>query len=250
MKFSPANNKIVSLYTVPDLRKYFKRNRKIYSFDMLSGHSCPFAQKCLSKVVETDGKRKLVDGPEADHRCFSASTEIAFPVVHDSRSGNFQGLRTKNKSEMSELINSNIPENLGVCRLHVGGDFFNQEYFDAWIDVANKNSDRLFYAYTKSLPYWVKRLDSIPKNLILTASYGGRCDHMIPEHNLRNAIVVFHPSETKLPIDHSDEWAANPKRKHRNFALLLHGIQKAGSTASEAIKRLKSEGVKFSYGRS
>ena len=76
-----------------------------------------------------------------------------------------------------------------------------------------RNPDKLFYAYTKSLRYWVKYrewTDQI-ENFILTASRGGRDDHLIDEHNLRESVVVFSEDEAherNLEIDHNDSHAA------------------------------------------
>ena len=152
-----------------------------------------------------------------------------------------------NEKQTVDLIIASMPKNLGICRIHVAGDFFSQVYFDAWRIVAKMNPDRLFYAYTKSLPYWLARRDDIPTNLVLTASYGGRKDNLIKSEKLRSAKVVFHPSETILEIDHNDSCAADPSTRNQDFALLIHGIQPAKTAASEAIKVLKKEKVQFSY---
>jgi hypothetical protein len=251
LKFSIANSKIKALQQVKELQKYLV-GRKVYSLDLLSGWSCPFAKDCLAKVHVIDGKKKLIDGKETKFRCFSASQEVVFPGVYNLRKGNFDAVRKLSKDQIVLMLNSFMPKNLGICRICVGGDMYSQSYFDSWIEVANMNPDRLFYAYTKSLPYWVARQDNIPDNLILTASYGGRYDSMIEEYGLRNARVVFSEQEAfelDLPIDHTDEFAANPANKNINFSLILHGIQPQDSKASQAIKELKKNKVKFSYNK-
>jgi hypothetical protein len=148
---------------------------------------------------------------------------------------------------MAAKLSEAMPKNLGVCRIHVAGDFFNQNYFNDWLSVSLANPDKLFYAYTKSLPYWVNQIGMIPENFVLTASRGGRKDDMIDTYGLRSVKVVFHPSETILEIDHTDEHAANPETRDQDFALLLHGVQPKGSAAGNAVKVLKSENVQFSY---
>jgi hypothetical protein len=262
IKFSKGNVKLQRLKSVPALAQYFTKTgrstKKVYSFDLLSGFSCPFADKCKSKVVVINGKRKVVDGANTEFRCFSASQEATFTNVYNLRKGNFDAMRAiKNRSGMFRLLNDNLPKDAGVVRIHVAGDMFNLSYFDAWLFVAAANPDVLFYAYTKSLRYWVDRLGNgvdtfsiIPDNLILTASRGGREDHLIEQHNLREAVVVNSEAEAdKLgyEIDHDDSHAANPMTANQSFALLIHGIQPKGSKASEAIKKLKSDGVEFAY---
>ena len=48
LKFSIANAKIEALKKVEELQPYLADKRKVYSLDLLSGYSCPFAEKCLS----------------------------------------------------------------------------------------------------------------------------------------------------------------------------------------------------------
>ena len=251
--FSDANAKLEALYDVPELEQWLTNRRKVYSFDLLSGWSCPQAKECLSKVVQIGEKRKIKDGKDCEFRCFSASQEATFPSAYKKRKRNFDSLKScKNISSMVKLINNALPENAGVVRIHVAGDFFNDNYFRAWCLVAAINPSRLFYAYTKSLNYWVHNSPIIPENLVLTASRGGRLDHLIHEHNLRESKVVFSEAEAEAlgyEIDHTDEHAAIPEIRNESFALLIHGVQPKGSKASAAIKALKASKTKFSYGR-
>ena len=249
--FSPANSKLKRLYKVRQLRKWFLNkkgllNKKVYSFDILSGHTCPYAHDCQSRAVETENGRRIQDGKNTVFRCFSASQEVIFTGVYNKRKANYEALKGKHAKEITQIIQANLPEDAGIVRIHVGGDFFNQHYFDAWVAIAINNPKVLFYAYTKSLPFWVNRISMIPGNFILTASRGGRKDYMIEQYNLRSVQVVMHPSETELEIDHDDSHAARPDCVNQDFALLIHGIQPKGK-ASAAITRLKKEQIVFSY---
>jgi hypothetical protein len=255
LKFSPANVKIKSLSKVSALEKYLEFKKRIYSFDLLSGWSCPYAQDCLSKVHNIDGKRSLKDGPKTQFRCFSASQEVVYTNVYNLREKNYNTLRAMSHDvDMYYAIKDVMPKNAGVIRIHVGGDFFNEKYMMAWLRMAWAYPNVLFYAYTKSLKFWVNLRGFIEEtpNLVLTASYGGRLDHMIEPEGFRSAKVVYSESEAKelgLEIDHDDSHAADPSKKDNDFALLIHGVQPAGSEASQAIKILKAEGVKFAYNR-
>ncbi len=251
LKWSEANAKTHALAMIPTLQSYLRNKRKIYSLDLLSGWSCPMAVDCLSKVV--DGK--IADGKFTKFRCFSASQEVVYPNVYNARKHNYDLLRAcKSSDSMLQLLRESMPHNLGICRIHVGGDFFNRMYFLAWLSLAELNPDRLFYAYTKSLPYWLKYrhyVDSLP-NFVLTASHGGRHDAMIAKENLRSAIVVFSEYQATLQgldIDHDDSHAADPSKKNNSFALLIHGTQPAGSEAASALQVLRKNKVKHSYNR-
>ena len=255
LKFSDANAKLEELYNVPELETWLADGRKVYSLDLLSGWSCPFAVDCLSKVIELpNGKKAIKDGPETEFRCFSASQEVLFPGVYNRRKHNYDTLRGLHLNDMIHRLNQDKPKDLGILRFHVGGDFFNSDYFFAALNLAMINPDKLFYAYTKSLPYWIKYKEwaDLIDNFVLTASRGGREDHLIEEHNLRESVVVFSEAEAKekgLEIDHDDSHAAVPDWEFDNFALLIHGTQPKGSEASKALQLLRKNKVKHSYNR-
>jgi hypothetical protein len=242
LRFAPANAKLSALEA--------RLGVTVYSFDMLSGVTCPFAKDCHSKAVaHADGSRSIQDGPRTLFRCFSASQEVAYTNVFMARQANTETilpLAAKSPMAAADAICEALPDDAGCVRIHVAGDFKLLNYFDAWLEVAIRNPDRRFYAYTKSLPFWARRLDSIPPNFLLTASRGGKADCLIDEHAFREARVVFSEAEATalgLEIDHDDSHAALPGP---SFALLIHGIQPKGSEAGKAVRALRGVG---SYAR-
>lgn len=236
----------------------------VFTFSLLSGFSCPYAKDCLSKAIRVNGKSTIEDGPHTKFRCFSASEEAMYPNVYDSRNGNYQKLKAceHNVGEMVNLISSSLPAKAKCIRVHVGGDMFSQPYFNAWMETARNNSGILFYAYTKSLPFWIaaKTQKLIPHNFTLTASKGGFKDSLITRYRLRQAVVIADPKTCQavvnsgqadtIPvgkykgwdIDHDDSHAALPDRKNQSFALLLHGTQPKGGESAEAKRVLNGVG--------
>ena len=241
LKVSPPNTKLKQLI--------YSHNYYVESVSLLSGHACPYALKCLAKVHKVT--RKLIDGKHAEHRCFSASNEASFPTVFNARKYNTDLLQScKTEDEIYQVLDFSIRKSFDPFRIHIGGEFYNQLYFDAWVKFASDNPYRVFYAYTKSLPYWINRLGDIPDNLSLTASYGGRADWMIEEYNLKTAYVIDHPSDAdrlQLEIDHDDSHAI--ANDNKSFALLLHGTQKAGTKSADAIKRMNKEQIQYQYSK-
>jgi hypothetical protein len=222
-----------------------KLGKNIFTFSLPAGHSCPFANDCLSKADKLTGK--LTDGPNTQFRCFAASSEAVYPNVRLARWHNFDLLKKLTTNQTSNLIIESLPKKANIVRVHVSGDFFNESYFLAWLQVAKLKPNVLFYAYTKSLVYWVNYIKEIPTNLVLNASEGGKLDAQILEHRLKFAKVVYSPEEADklgLLIDHTDEAAYKTKE---SFALLIHGQQPKGSKASQSIKDLKARNIKFSY---
>ena len=143
---------------------------------------------------------------------------------------------------MAELIQSSIPSNTNYIRVHVSGDFYNETYFNAWLQVARNNPSLIVYGYTKQIHFLVKYKKQIPSNFRFTASWGGLHDNLIKKHKLISAKVVYSINEAEnfgLEIDHDDSKAIEYKK---SYGLLLHGIQPSGSIASEAMKKLKRAG--------
>ena len=218
-----------------------KLDKKIHTFSLPAGHSCPFAFECEAKADRETGK--ITDGRNQTFRCFAASQEALYPTVRNSRWHNYELLKSlRTSSQMVNLIEDSLPKKATTIRVHVSGDFFNQSYFDAWMTVATKHPDKKFYAYTKSLPYWLSRKDTIPKNFVLTSSMGGRQDKLIELNKLKYAKVIMDEKEAgKMEIDHDDSHAYDGKK---SFALLLHGTQKKGTKAAAALSTLRKKGIK------
>jgi len=244
--------------------KFSEGNAKlkgIMSISLPAGHACPGANECFAKTVQIPGFKveayseekkqakvnqcgfHVQDGPNCQFRCFAATDEAKYRATRMQRWHNFLLLKAAGTTPaIVDLIVQSLPKTFAPMRLHVAGDFYSQAYFDAWIEVAKRFPAQVFYAYTKSLPLWVARLGQIPSNLRLVASYGGKWDHLIAEHNLKFAKVCFTEKEAAdlgLEIDHDDSHAYGTGG---SFALLLHGTQPAGSPAAKAWSALKAVG--------
>lgn len=246
--------------------KVSEPNAKIdfYSFSLPAGWTCPGACKCLAKVDRETGK--VVDGKQSEFRCFAASAEWQ-TTVRNQRWNNLDvlkslGTKEKMAKALIRMILTKVPVAYrNVFRLHVSGDFFNDAYFQAWIAVANYFPGTIFYGYTKSLHIWSKFKKNMPSNFRLVASYGSKFDELISKNHLRFSKVVYSEDEAKnfaltkhwqkktgrkigLKIDHDDSLNFSGKEP---FALLLHGTQKAGSKAAEALKELGGKSGKSGY---
>lgn len=222
-----------------------KLGRGIHTFSLPSGWSCPGARECMARADRETGK--VSDGKEAHYRCYAVSMESRFRGLRALAHHNFSLLRAcGSKEEMVGLILASLPHAAKIMRVHVGGDFYSQAYFEAWLEVARVRSGVRFYAYTKSIRYWVSNLGCIPANFRLTASRGGKWDALIDEYGLKDVRVVMSLEEASvlgLELDHDDRHAYDGSE---SFALLIHGQQAKGSEAQRAMKALGGVG---SYGR-
>lgn len=178
----------------------------VYEWNLPTGHTCPFALECLVKVNRETGK---FENKSNAYRCYAAAPE-RFPAVRNHRWNNFEYVLKGKKPE--------LPKECNAVRIHAAGDFFNQDYFDMWLDIARENPAVEFWAYTKSLKYWVNRIDEIPVNLVLTASYGGRNDELIERFNLKHVLIIKDESQANGGlIDYNDDIARIP---NVNFYLI------------------------------
>lgn len=246
----------------PTVLKFSEGNDKI-PFPILnlpSGWYCPFAEKCKAKVVRIKGsfkttgmpqagERRVVDSDTLVVRCYAASDEARYPNLYKQVRVNSALLKQCNsKLEIAKLIEKSIVyykihekhQNIRYVRLHGSGDFYSQDYLDAWIAIAKKYPDIIFYGYTKSLPYLVKRLP-LPNNFRLVASYGGTADDLIDKYNLKYVAIVYSEEEAHklgLEIDNDDSHAYDNSKG--SFALVVHGSQPAGSELARIVKRQNS----------
>lgn len=226
-----------------------KLPERIIHMSLPSGYTCPMALKCLAKANANTGK--ITDGKHQEYRCYAAMQEARHAGLRKLRWDNYIALKKLNRKEMYNLLTTtlfNVHEKYilnhnqrPIVRAHIGGDFFNEDYFKAWLDLAIRYEPTQFYSYTKRVDLWVKHLGIIPTNFELNASRGGKKDDLIEAHNLKCAEVVYsyeQAEEKGLEIDHDDSHAYN---SGPSFAQLIHGCQKAGSKASRALSALKKE---------
>lgn len=183
-------------------------NGEVYEWNLPAGWTCPFAKDCKVRVYRDTGKF-IIDGKV--FRCYASMSE-RFPAVREHRWNNYL-------SYFNEGI-PDLPKGCKNVRIHGSGDFFSMSYFVRWLEYCEGYKDVNFWAFTKSIRYWVDKIDVIPDNLILTASYGGVDDGLIKEYGLKSAVVVRSKMEADsmgLEIDVNDDLA---RVKDISFALL------------------------------
>lgn len=193
---------------------------KAFSWNLPSGTTCPGALKCLAAANKNTGK--VINGPHQEFKCYSATYE-RYPSVRARVWANFDAVKGKSPDDVAKVLGDIFPKT-GLVRIHSGGDFFSQDYFDGWLKFVDSKPDVLFWAFTKSVHFWLERMGNIPSNLNMQASYGGKHDALIAEHGLKYAKVVYSHEEAEgmgLEIDRDDRLAAYGKE---SFALLENSI--------------------------
>lgn len=105
--------------------------------------------------------------------CYARQGYYVMPQVAATREFNLKVVRGSLKKFVKQAIDDLKTIKALTVRLHDSGDFFSQEYLDAWIKVIKRFPEKKFYAYTKSL-----HLDfsAVPTNLQIIQSAGGLLD--------------------------------------------------------------------------
>jgi len=251
-----------------------KLGDRIMTFSLPAGWTCPFAKDCLKKVnrervidpekagttkiskrtgkeVEYTGDVVVTKGKDAQFDCYAANQEMQYDAVRANRWHNFDLLKAAGKdggaAAQADLIERSIDFFVSSngeyekLRIHESGDFYNNEYFEAWMMVAQRMPEMSFYAYTKSVPY-VKyaeeKLKNIP-NFAITLSKGGRADDQLENIDIKQSEVFQRPEdayEAGLVVDLDDTLAMQPGGRDKTFALLVHGTQEAGEKSKDKAR--------------
>jgi hypothetical protein len=224
-------------------------------FSLPAGYTCPFAKQCKTLPAKWKGTAKqgkfekpasweknyqLAKG--AKYLCYAGRAQAQYPGANIQAFSNLKLLnKFKTSEEMANLIIKSLKfhglQNTDLFRIHEAGDFFSQEYFDAWLEVARKMPGTLFYAYTVSLPYWLNRKNQIPRNFKLIASMDEDNEELINAEGIRYAKVVGSTEEARelglrMDVDDMLAWGTDD-----SFALPLHGSQPKGSEAAAIRKQ-------------
>lgn len=238
---------------------------KVVYIGLPAGYTCPFADKCKTFAhrkgkefpIQPGQDKPLKLKQQGDVRCFAASQEAQYKDLRNLRWSNLDLLNDfkGDPHGMTELLLRSLEyyehtkKKIRIFRIHDSGDFFSQEYFNAWIETAKKRSDILFYAYTTSLPYWASQIEELPSNMRLIASKGGKRDDLIDKHDLRQAIIVTDMGDAirqRLNIDVNEFLAIF---SDRDFALLVHNTQAKGTELAKAKrgneKLIKQKAAEF-----
>jgi len=157
------------------MKKTSKENKaKIFNFSIpayktKSGKStCPFAGGCQAYCYAQKG----------NYIRFPAVQELMEKKYEISKQDNFNSL-------MNEEIQKKKPTHV---RIHDSGDFYSPLYLQKWVDIANDNKEVIFYAYTKSIKFFVEGL-TVPKNLKIIFSEGSKTDDLIDVKKHRHARI-------------------------------------------------------------
>ena len=157
------------------MKKTSKENKaKIFNFSIpayrtRSGRiTCPFAKDCVKYCYAQKGNY------------------TRFPKIQELMEQKYKISKT---NTFIPLMNEEIRKKKAThIRIHDSGDFYSPTYLQKWLDIATQNTNVIFYAYTKSIKFFIDGL-KLPKNLKIIFSEGSKTDDLINVNKHRHARI-------------------------------------------------------------
>ena len=150
-----------------------ENNKRVLNFSLpayktITGKTvCPFAKDCIKY-------------------CYAQKGNYKYPNVIKGLNNRYELSKT---DEFVPKMNATIIlERPTHVRIHDSGDFYSIAYLNKWVQIANDNKEVIFYAYTKSIKFFIDGL-KLPKNLKIIFSEGSKTDNLINVAKDRHARI-------------------------------------------------------------
>lgn len=102
--------------------------------------------------------------------CYAAREQTRFPVVLKARESRYAASlsSTFTATIIKEL--SSLKTKPKYFRIHASGEFYSQEYIDAWVEIASAFPNIIFYAYTKRLAHFdFSNINALPNFVLINS---------------------------------------------------------------------------------
>lgn len=126
--------------------------------------------------------------------CYAKQGFYRSPAVIASRNHNLQMTLQSDFVDMA-IADLKRMRKYNTVRIHDSGDFYSQDYYFKWCDIARAFPDKTFYAYTKSVHFWL--YPEKPDNLHITQSLGGRYDGYVDTDKPHSRIFANHEARIR-----------------------------------------------------
>ena len=158
------------------MKKTSKENKtKIFNFSIPAYKTkkgkitCPFAKECVKYCYAQKGNY------------------TRFPIVQELMERKYNLTKQENFVEL--MTNEIKNKKANYIRIHDSGDFYSVAYLKKWVQIAKDNKSVIFYAYTKSIKFFIDYQINIPKNLKIIFSEGSKTDNLINTKKHRHARI-------------------------------------------------------------
>jgi hypothetical protein len=137
--------------------------------------------------------------------CYARSGTYNFSNVKKAHTRNLESIVDDPegwKNQLTNELKAKRYQGGKSVRIHDSGDFFTEQYFLLWLDIAKENPHVFFYAYTKEVAMVKKH--ELPHNFVIIFSMGGTQDHLVDKEKDRHA-DVFPSIEALEEAGYSDQ---------------------------------------------
>lgn len=143
-------------------------NFSLPAYKTITGKTvCPFAKDCIKY-------------------CYAQKGNYKYPSVIKGLNNRYELSKT---DEFVPKMNATIIlERPTHVRIHDSGDFYSPQYLNKWVQIAKDNTNVIFYAYTKSIKFFINGL-KLPKNMKIIFSEGSKTDNLINTSKHRHARI-------------------------------------------------------------
>ena len=157
--------------------------------------------------------------------CYAKQGRYMMPNVYNAR------LQNLKESLLPSFVDNAVTDlryymNRGynTVRIHDSGDFYNQDYYNRWCDIARALPDMIFYAYTKTLH--LDLFTNKPDNLSIVQSLGGKYDSSVDMNRPHSRI--FSTDDARIAAGYVDGNASDIPAILGvvPIGLVYHGVRK------------------------
>lgn len=204
--------------------KWSFSNRKVTKLDAVSFGIPAFKSETGFKTCPKAGACAAV--------CYARQGTYTWKTVQNAREFNLKRIRADIGRFIVDASEDLKKIKQSIIRVHDSGDFFSQEYLDAWMGLALLHPNKTFYAYTKSLHLDFKGL---PDNFKIIQSEGGTMDKKINKRKSHSRIFSSQKAMDKAGYingDSDDSLAINQERK---IGFIYHGVRKLTESQEKAF---------------
>lgn len=178
--------------------------------------------------------------------CYALQGRYITPPVKRARQHNLSVVRDLLREGSEELASALVSDLESrrlwkSVRVHDSGDFFTQEYLDAWYMVAKRLDPKgfRFYAYTKSLnlDLWSGK----PSNFVIIQSEGGKLDHLIDYDKPHSRI---YPTTQDISGGYADgsETDYHAMNGETRIGLVYHGVKNLTENQIKKFQKYYNKG--------
>lgn len=153
--------------------------------------------------------------------CYAKQGSYTWNVVKNARKANLEN-SVKPAFVQWAISDLSRMRKVNTVRIHDSGDFYSQQYFDAWCQIARALPNLTFYAYTKSLHL---DLTQAPKNLRITQSLGGLHDKRLNLTRPHSRIFATHADRKRAGYVDGNDSDIPAIEGEKNIGLVYHGTR-------------------------